>query len=138
MKPDETMACPARSGGDRVSDPAHPENCRLCNNTGRVPSVVCGACEGLPAGRAQECVACNGIGRVPQPKAEGHGALIPSDARYLDALATAYLAAPEGSREERDLDIVLGYACKRLGVDRRELVRRIGEVEMVASEQEES
>lgn len=31
-----TKPCPALSGGDRISDPEHPANCRVCRNTGRV------------------------------------------------------------------------------------------------------
>jgi hypothetical protein len=64
--------------------------------------------------------------------------VITSGARYLDALATAYLCAPEDSDEESQIDFLLNNACKRLGVDRRELVRRIGEVEMVGEVESET
>jgi hypothetical protein len=64
--------------------------------------------------------------------------MITSDARYLDALATAYLSAPEDSNEEREIEFVLNNACQRLGVDRRELVRRIGEVEAVGEAESET
>jgi hypothetical protein len=60
------------------------------------------------------------------------------DARYLDALATAYLCAPEDSDEESQIFSVLGDACKRLGVFRRELVRRIGEAEAVVEVESET
>jgi hypothetical protein len=59
-----------------------------------------------------------------------------SDADYLASVCRSWLGAPEGSKEERGLDIVLGDACDRLGVDRDELVERIVGVSAVVRETE--
>lgn len=46
------------------------------------------------------------------------GGIVLSPRAYVETIAVAYLAAPDGSDEEGELHVVLSMACARYGIDR--------------------